>query len=52
VRERSPQTRPGLSSNYVGEVECGERNSSLLARFAIAGALNPPTSFPDAAEMD
>jgi transcriptional regulator with XRE-family HTH domain len=31
--------RAGLSANYVGEVERGERNPSALALFAVAKGL-------------
>ena len=33
-------SRAGLSANYVGEIERGERNPGALALFAIARALN------------
>lgn len=32
--------RAGLSANYVGEIERGERNPSALALFALAGGLS------------
>jgi transcriptional regulator with XRE-family HTH domain len=31
--------RAGLSANYVGEIERGERNPSVLALFALARGL-------------
>lgn len=32
----------GLSANYVGEMERGERNPSALALFAVARGLDVP----------
>lgn len=39
--------RAGLSANYVGEIERGERNPSALALFALARGLGvqPGTLF-------
>lgn len=36
--------RAGLSANYVGEIERGERNPSVLALFALARGLEVLTS--------
>lgn len=40
--------RAGISANYVGEIERGECNPSVLVMFALARGLNvrPATLFP------